>query len=187
MGLVMSVVAVVVLLAAGNEEARPTTVPAPSAVEVAAGAIEDVAFMAGDWRPVDERRGFHQEVWTAPAGKHVMGMFRWMKPDGTPMVMELLSISEEEGTLVFRMRHMTAKGVAWEEKDKPIEFRLTGKGANRAEFTATKDAGDLARYVYELRADGVMAIEVTFAPPTAEQVAAGKKARPPLKFEMKKV
>ena len=186
MGLAMSVAALVGLLAVGNQEAGPTTMPAAE-VGVVSGTIGDVAFMAGEWRPVDERRGFHQEVWTAPAGKHAMGMFRWMKPDGTPMVMELLSISEEEGTLVFRMRHMTAKGVAWEEKDKPIEFRLTGKGANRAEFTATKDAGDLARYVYELRADGVMAIEVSFVQPTAEQVAAGKKARPPLKFEMKKV
>ena len=43
-----------------------------------------------------------EEVWSAPAGGAMMGMYRLVK-DGAPVFYELLTIVEDNGSLVMRL------------------------------------------------------------------------------------
>lgn len=59
-----------------------------------------------------------------------MGMYRLVKA-GKPVFYELLTLVEEKGSLVLRLKHFNADLTGWEEKDKTIDFPLvsTGDGA----------------------------------------------------------
>lgn len=140
-------------------------VPAPAPVGVEA-AIADAAFLAGDWsasRP-SQRGGseFVQEVWTAPSGNNMMGMFRWVNPAGKAIVFEILTIVEEGGSLTLRLRHQSAAGVAWEEKDEPATFTLAAKTATRLEFVDSGETNDLSACVYECPTPDTLVITVKF-------------------------
>jgi len=148
---------------------QPATTPTPATISAA-------AFLAGDWTG-SMSNSLVQECWTSPSGTNIIGMFRWMKPDGTPSMIELLSISEEEGTLRLRMRHHNAALVGWEEKDKPVVMNLASSSTNKLTFAAANPAGDLASVTYTREADK-LAIDVEFT--------AGEKPRKPLNFRMEK-
>lgn len=143
----------------------PVPVPVPASVGIEA-VIADAAFVAGDWsasRP-SQRGGneFVQEVWTAPSGNNMMGMFRWVNPAGKAIVFEILTIVEEGGSLTLRLRHQSAAGVAWEEKEKPATFTLAAKTATRLEFVDSGETNDLAACIYECPTPGSLVITVKF-------------------------
>ncbi|MBX3316330.1 MAG: hypothetical protein KF902_05645 [Phycisphaeraceae bacterium] len=143
-----------------KEPATVTSIPA---------AIDDATFLAGDWSAVrtGERGGkeFVQEVWTAPAGNNMMGMFRWLNASGKPIVFEILTIVEEGGTLTLRLRHQTATGIAWEEKDKPATFTLAAKSATRLNFVDSAETNDLSACIYECPTPDTLVITVKFDNP----------------------
>lgn len=169
---------------AQQEAAKPGTAVEAVNAGIPAG-ISDAAFLAGRWQGKmgKNKDSFVEEVWTEPNGKNALGMFRWLKPDGTPMVLEQLWINEEDGTLLLRLRHQSGAGVAWEEKDKPLVFALAEKSATMMKFDALRDCGDLAYCKYETK-DGKLLIDVVFGPPSKEAAEAGKKQRPALRFEL---
>jgi hypothetical protein len=122
--------------------------------------IDALAFLAGVW--TGEMRGtFVEEAWSRPQGNNIVGYFRWLRPDGTPMLFEILTITEEDDVLRLRLRHYSAVLHGKEAPDKPITLRLGESGASRAVFTAEKDAGDLSHVSYEV-ADDVLTIRVEF-------------------------
>ena len=47
---------------------------------------------------------------------------------------ELMTISEEEGTLRLRIKHFGPQMKGWEEKDKSVEFRFLGLEKNKVLF-----------------------------------------------------
>lgn len=194
-GLIGSAAMVAVLAMAGMGEPTATTTttpgaatPAPSAGNVGVPAkVADAAFLAGRWQgTMGQNKDNHvEEVWSNPAGNNLVGMFRWVKADGTPSMFELLTIQEEAGTLALRLRHQTATGATWEEKDKTVTMRLAEKGESLLHFKAYQDCGDLASCRYEVKG-GKLTIDVEFAQPSAEDVAKGKKPRAGLHFEMER-
>ena len=194
-GVAASVLGAAGLAMVGLAEPAPAPAPAPAGTSAAPSAsnagiaakIADVSFLAGRWQgKMGKNKDNHvEEVWSSPSGNNVVGMFRWLKADGTPSVFELLTIQEEEGTLVLRLRHQTATGATWEEKDTTVTMRLAEKGENIVLFTSYRDCGDIASCRYAVRG-GSLFIDVAFAEPSAEDAAKGKKARPTLKFELAK-
>ena len=76
--------------------------------------IEDAAFLEGDWRASQDDGELTQEVWSQPAGNNMMGMFRWLGGEGTARVFEILTITEEDQTLVLRLRQRAPDGAAYE-------------------------------------------------------------------------
>lgn len=125
----------------GAEPPVPAATPRPGVSSV----LGDVAFMAGRW--VDEEKGtLSEEVWSAPGGDSMMGMWR-LSVGGTAKVFEFLTMVEEEGRVTFRLRHFDRRGVAWEEKDKPLVLPLVVKGANLAVFEGDGRSG-LLRLTY---------------------------------------
>jgi hypothetical protein len=143
---------VAVLLASAPLRAEKPAVPAPQAGSAAPQAapsprLADLAWLEGHWR--DESGGnLSEEIWTAPAGDSLMGMWRWAE-DGKARVFELLAIKAEEGKLVLRFRHFDPKLAAREEKDRPLVWSLIRSGPREAVFEGPEASGQsTARLTY---------------------------------------
>ncbi|MGH7244583.1 MAG: DUF6265 family protein [Phycisphaerales bacterium] len=187
-----TLVALPAMFGAGEPAANATSTPSSAPFGTSAGAttgipakLAEAEFLAGRWQGVmgENKDSFVEETWSAPNGRNTIGMFRWNKPDGTSSVQELLTITEEDGTLLLRLRHQSAAGVAWEERDKPLVFALAEKSPTLLRFDAPRDSGTVSRCRYALK-NGKLFIDVEFAAPSAEALAAGKTQRAPLNFEM---
>ena len=106
--------------------------------KLAAGAasppatIADMAWLAGQWTG-PALGGTSDEVWSAPAHGTMMGMYRLLR-EGKPVFYEFLTIVEEGGSLVLRLKHFHPDLVGWEEKDKSVSFPLVKKEAGAMHF-----------------------------------------------------
>ncbi len=129
--------------------------------------IASVAFMAGQWQgPMDD--GIAEEHWSKPQGNNVMGMFRWLKADGTPVMFEILTITEESGSVFLRLRHFNAKLGAREEKDEPMTLKLAEATATKAVFRGVETEKRLAACIYEKNGSDELKITVEFPDPTRQ-------------------
>lgn len=163
---------------------EPPAAPTASATTgLAAASVESLGFLAGSWS--GEMNGsYTDETWTRPQGNNIVGSFRWLKPDGTPIMFEILTITQESDAIRLRLRHFSATLGAKEEADKPMTMKLTELEGSRAVFRAEKDAGGLDHIIYEATGDQ-LAITVAFAQPAEAKPDA--KPRKPLEFKLKKV
>jgi hypothetical protein len=146
-------VALVGMLLAGTPlHAEP---PSPAAPKPGSSApqpaptnrLEELAWLEGHWRD-DSGGSLSEEIWTAPSGDSVMGMWRWAQ-DGKVRIFELLAIKAEEGKLVLRFRHFDPKFVAREEKDRPLAWPIVRSGPREAVFEGPEASGQgTARLTY---------------------------------------
>ena len=91
--------------------------PAPSRA-----VLSDLSWMTGRW--IDDSGGnLSEEIWTAPEGDSMMGMWRYVV-GGQTRIYELLAITLEPTGIVMRLRHFDPKLVGREDKDKSVELRL---------------------------------------------------------------
>src|SRR5690606_41748043 len=68
------------------------------------GAVfADVAWIAGHWKG-KAMGGEIEEVWTPPMGGSMMGSFKFVA-DGKVIFYELETITEEDKTLILRLKH----------------------------------------------------------------------------------
>lgn len=95
-------------------------------------AIEDVSFIAGNWQG-EAFGGITEEVWTNPLGNSMMGSFKLVVNNNVEFY-ELCTISEENETLIFRLKHFHHNLKGWEEKEEVIEAPLVKIDGNRAYF-----------------------------------------------------
>lgn len=150
---------------------------------VSATSIDSLGFLAGSWS--GEMNGsYTDETWTRPQGNNIVGSFRWLKPDGTPSMFEILTITQEADAIRLRLRHFSPTLGAKEEADKPMTLKLAELEGSRAVFKAEKDVGGLDHISYEVTGDQ-LAITVAFVQPPADKPDA--KPRKPLEFKLKKV
>lgn len=157
-----SVIAAAATLHQGAAPAQPAAA-GPTAEARAADAMASVAFLAGRWVRVGAE-GATEEHWSAPRGGAMMGMFRWDRPDGSPVMFEILTITAEGQDVVLRLRHYSPKLVAKEDKDKPMTLKLTERGERKAVFAAAEKASMLSRIVYHCPTADELNISVQFAP-----------------------
>lgn len=94
--------------------------------------LDQIAWIAGHWRGT-AFGGTTEEVWTPPMGKSMMGSFKLVQGEEVAFY-ELCSISEENGTLLLRIKHFSRDFKGWEEKDDSEEFRLIKITDTRAYF-----------------------------------------------------
>jgi len=130
---------------AGDELGTSDTPPA--------ARIADVAWIAGRWT-LAKGDGLLEELWSAPEGDCMMGVFRWIR-NGKVWIYELLTIREENGSLAFRFRHFGNDMNAWEEKDKPISYGLNSLSQNEVIFENT-DSEKARRYIFRKTDDGML-------------------------------
>lgn len=84
--------------------------------------LSDVSWIIGHWRG-NAFGGKVEEVWLPPFGNSIVGTFKLVK-ENTIVFYEILTISEENNSLVLRLKHFDAKLNSWEEKDNPLQFSL---------------------------------------------------------------
>jgi len=84
--------------------------------------IADVAWLAGSWRgPAFD--GDCEEVWTAPRGPGMLGMFRLTKDDRA-VFFELMTLTERSGRMALQVKHFDPDLTGWESRDETVDFPL---------------------------------------------------------------
>lgn len=94
-------------------------------------ALADFAWLAGEWHGAWGPR-LAIEAWTPPHAGVMLGSFQ-LSENGRTLVLELLSITEESGTLTLHIRHFTPSLAAWEKQD-PVTLNLKSADATTATF-----------------------------------------------------
>jgi hypothetical protein len=119
-----------------NTLAAPSTFASPSAT------LRDMAWLAGEWTGAG-LGGVTDEVWSPAASGAMMGMFRLVK-DGKVVFYEFLTLVEEGGSLVLKLKHFNADLTGWEEKADFVSFRLLKVAPDVAHFAGLtfKRVGD---------------------------------------------
>jgi len=81
-----------------------------------------LSWLAGHWQG-EAFGGTTEEVWTSPLAGSMMGSFK-LAVDGKISFYELMTISEEENSLLLRIKHFHQDLKGWEEKEESIDFKL---------------------------------------------------------------
>lgn len=89
----------------------------------APATLADFAWLAGHWRGTGFGGAQVEELWTAPDGASMCGLFR-MTRDGRAQVYEFVLLMPVGDTVEMRLKHFTSELRGWEEKDKWVTFRL---------------------------------------------------------------
>jgi hypothetical protein len=118
--------------AAGQDRQTERTFKARPGATPPAATIADMAWLAGHWTG-QALGGTTEEMWTPPAHGTMLGMYRLIR-EGKPVFYELLTIGEEGGSLVLRLKHFHADLRGWEEKDKSLAFPLVAKEPGALHF-----------------------------------------------------
>jgi hypothetical protein len=109
--------------------------------------------MAGHWVGGDPG-DLSEEVWTAPEGDSMLGMWRYVGR-GQARIFELLTLTVEGQGVVLRIRHFDPKLVAKEEKAGAVELPLVAKGPGEAVFEGPQSGGKgTIRLSYRRDGDG---------------------------------
>ena len=100
--------------------------------------VEDLAWMTGTWSGAMGQGGSLEENWATPTNGSMAALVRGFSPDGTTNMIELISIEEENDSLVLRLKQwnpgMEPRYDGFqvmkliESKDRMIRFENTGEG-----------------------------------------------------------
>lgn len=103
-----------------------------SGSERPAARASDLDWLAGQWRG-EGLGGQSDESWLPAVGGTLIGSFRLVE-DGEPVFYEFMAITEDAGSLTFRVKHFNPDMTGWEEKDETMDFLLVELGENEAYF-----------------------------------------------------
>ncbi len=96
------------------------------------GKLSELSWLVGHWIG-EGLGGTVEEAWTPPMGGSMMGLFRLVR-DEKLVFSEILFITEEDASLVLRLKHFDADFKGWEEKDVSVDFKLVKLGPDEAYF-----------------------------------------------------
>ncbi|WJG08100.1 DUF6265 family protein [Aliiglaciecola sp. LCG003] len=94
--------------------------------------LSAVKWLSGHWRG-EAFGGLIEEVWSPPVVGSMMGAFK-LVVENEVQFYEIETISEENGTLIFRLKHFHSDLKGWEEKDKTFDFPLVKLTENKVYF-----------------------------------------------------
>lgn len=111
--------------AAAQEKKTENTLKLSAGQASPPATLKDMSWLAGRWTG-NAFDGWCEEIWSPPRDGAMMGMFRLIS-NGKTMVYEIMTIVEEQGSIILRLKHFGAKLTAWEEKAKTVDFKFVGK------------------------------------------------------------
>lgn len=94
--------------------------------------INDIAWLTGYWQG-EIWGGQSEEVWSHPLAGSMMASFKYASEDKVKFY-ELITIVEQDDSLVLRLKHFSGGLKGWEEKDQFMEFKLVKLAENSAYF-----------------------------------------------------
>lgn len=97
--------------------------------------IADLAWLEGAWEGEGIGGASATEVYSAPAGGQIVGHFRQLKPDGSVMFYELITIGMRGGVLTYALKHFNPDLTGWEERDTVRAFPLSAATDGKWEFS----------------------------------------------------
>jgi Domain of unknown function (DUF6265) len=106
--------------------------PAAAASEA---SIAELAWLEGVWEGQGVDGAPATEVYSPAAGGQMVGHFRQLKPDGTAMFFELITIGVEGGKLTYSLKHFNPDLTGWEDRDTVRRFPITKAASGRWEFS----------------------------------------------------
>lgn len=107
--------------------------------------LADLRLLVGHWQG-EFMGGMAEEVWLPAAGGSMLGVYRLYK--GNKVILyEIMIATEEEGSLVMKLKHFHADLKGWEEKDETTAFRFVKAAGNTAWFDGL---------TYRKQADGTL-------------------------------
>jgi hypothetical protein len=124
--------------------------------------LADMSWLAGHWTG-EAFGGKTEELWTAPSGPNMAGIYRLVKGEKT-IFYEIMVVTEENGSLVFRLKHFNADLTGWEEKNEVRSFPLVAKreGAMHFEGMSFHPAGNKLTIYLAVEHNDKKIEEVTF-------------------------
>lgn len=98
--------------------------------------LADFAWLAGEWHGTWGPR-LALEAWTPPHAGAMLCSFQ-LSENGKTLVVELLTLTEDAGTLKLHIRHFTPSLVAWEKQD-PVALNLQSADTKTVVFENPAD------------------------------------------------
>ena len=141
------------------EMTPPDAVGAPAE---RAPTIDDFAPLAGHWRTEAQGR-VYEEIWLPPSNGQMTGALRSFNAEGELLLLELLTITEIEGGVEYRLRHFDAEMAPWEsETDAPMVLRGRRHVEGRTLFDEVDGADTLAGAIIDLGTPGRLSFILSF-------------------------
>lgn len=94
--------------------------------------IQDMIRLNGTWHGTG-LGGTVEEIYSAPQDGVIMGSFRFFDK-GKTVFYEFITVAEDKGTLIVKLKHFNPDLSGWEEKDKTVDFKFVKKDKNRMYF-----------------------------------------------------
>ncbi|CAM3751978.1 DUF6265 domain-containing protein [Mucilaginibacter galii] len=94
--------------------------------------VKDLSFMSGIWT-LKHKWGDMEEFWGPPMGDNMVSSYRCVK-DGKVVFYEFVVIEQTNGLPVMKMRHFNPGNIGWEEKDKPLMYKLIALTKSKVVF-----------------------------------------------------
>lgn len=131
-GVVVASMALIPFAAHAQERLTEHTFKAAAGAAPPPATIADIAWFAGHWMGA-ALGGVSEEIWSPPDSGSMMGMYRLIL-DGKPVFYELLTLVEENGSLMLRLKHFNADLTGWEDKDRTEDFPLVATEGKAMHF-----------------------------------------------------
>jgi hypothetical protein len=151
--LACAVVSLLSLFSWSSTAASASRTPEPRARPATAreANVIDLEWLSGRWvRETDDQ--FLEESWSEPVGDAMVGVFRWAREESF-WLYELMSIEEEDGSLVFRLRHFHRGLEIWKsELESPLTYPLSALEENEVIFE-NPERDSPRRFVYRREGD----------------------------------
>jgi hypothetical protein len=109
-------------------------------------SVADLAWLAGKWSGARDGTSI-EEQWSKPAGRALMGMFRWLQ-DGRVCFYEFMTIEQEVEGIVLRIKRFAPGLIPWEEEQGAAVFGLVEANNEEAVFVQ-QDVAEPLWIVYQ--------------------------------------
>lgn len=163
--LILSILGLIVAPLHAQSRLTTNTLTLDDASNMPSATVEDVAWLAGHWRG-EFLGGQAEEVWSPPSGGSMLGMFKLVR-DGASSFYEIMTLTEENGGVVLKLKHFNPDLTGWEEKDEHVAFPLAKIEDNAAYFDGLtlKRVGlkTLQGYLAMHGSDGMSEIAFTYS------------------------
>ncbi len=132
LGVMVTVCLLAAATAPGQQPNTENTVRLAEGATSPPATLGDMAWLAGSWTG-EGLGGQVEEIWSPPQAGAMMGMFRLLR-DGKTVFYELMTLVEEGGSLVLRLKHFGPDLTGWEEKAETVDFPLVAVAGDRLLF-----------------------------------------------------
>ena len=112
--------------------AQKHTLSLQEGIDSPKASLRDISWIAGHWRG-EAFGGITEEIWSPPLGGSMMAVFKHVKDDKVTFY-EIIVITEEEGSLILKLKHFHKNLKGWEEKDETVDFPLVKIESDKVYF-----------------------------------------------------